>query len=228
MAQSAASSAVDLLVESRDSYSSVLSLFQQNHDLILRSGLFAISSSFITSLDQSATSFQSLGHQTVSLASKISDQWIDEVISFYDDLPNNAHSENVRKLESLGGQTKKLGRVFEVIAEWSRDLAGRVHTANEKYKKENFVVLSYAVFETAGMSSSVEISIVTLTAAATGALAAAKATYSESQAQQQIEDDYQSLKNSFDGQSVVGKRQVYFNVCPVLGILIKIYFFLSS
>ncbi len=210
-------SAGQLLVESRETYSSVMSLFQQIHDLILRSGLFVTSSSFMTSLDQSALSFHSLGLHIVSLASKISDQWIDEVLSFYKNLSKNAPRRNTSQLEFLGGQTKIQGHLFRVIVEWLRDLAGRVHSANEDYKKEHFAALS----ETAGRSSSMEVSIVALTATATGTLAAAEASQSEEEAQKRVDDSLEALKFSFDAQSVAGKQQVCFIVCLLLVIFIK-------
>ncbi len=113
-----AESAVELLRNSRETYSSVLSIFQQCRNLGLRSGL--LSKCAILNIDQCALSFLFLGTQTVGLAEIVSNQWLDQVLHFYNYISISSHNEIVQQLKLLGGQAKN-------ISEWCRNPAGCIH-----------------------------------------------------------------------------------------------------
>ncbi len=215
----ASQSAVTLLSESREAFSSVLSSFQQNHDLCLRQAMF--SSSFTLKLDQCAYSFRSLALLSVDLSGVVTRRWIDQVILFYDSLPNNTHSHNTSQLELLGGQAKKLGRVFKVIAEWSRDLSGRVHSAGEQLKTESFTIASQGFFGEVVVS--ITVAQISITASVTGSIAAIMANVSRLVAQNQVDRDLAELRKSFDSQSLNSKIQVLLHCLPVHCWLSKLY-----
>ncbi len=205
-------SAVTLLSESKEAFSTVLSLFQQNHDLCLRLEMF--SDSFTLKLDQCAYSFRSLALLSVDLSGVVTRRWIDQVILFYDNLPNNMHSHNTCQLELLGGQAKKLGRVFKVIAEWSRDLSGRVHSAGELLKTETFTIASLGS-EGQVLMTIYLTSILILTTTNTGSIAAILANVSGQAAQSQVDRDLAELRKSFDSQPWESRKQVLLHCLPI-------------
>ncbi len=217
----ASQSAVTLLIESREAFSSVLSSFQQNHDLCLRQAMF--SSSFTLKLDQCAYSFRSLALLSVDLSGVVTRRWIDQVILFYDNLPNNTHSYNTSQLELLGGQAKKLGRVFKVIAEWSRDLSGRVHSAGEQLKTESYTIASQGVLGQSGFVALITVIQISRTSSITGFIAAILAIVSGQAAQSQVDRDLAELRKSFDSQSWESRMQVLLHCLPIHCWLSKLY-----
>ncbi len=217
----ASQSAVTLLSESREAFSSVLSSFQQNHDLCLRQAMF--SSSFTLKLDQCAYSFRSLALLSVDLSGVVTRRWIDQIILFYDNLPNNTHSYNTSQLELLGGQAKKLGRVFKVIAEWSRDLSGRVHSAGEQLKTESYTIASQGFLGQVGFVALITVIQISITSSITGAIAAILAMVSGQAAQSQVDRDLAELRKSFDSQSLDSRIQVLLHCLPIHCWLSKLY-----
>ncbi len=131
--QDASSNALDAIVTSEETYSNVLSLFQENHDQCVNSGFFPPET--LLEVDACGVNFRSLGLGTISVATVVSNQWIDMVVLFFQyfsDYGSSAKDEFKR----LGRQAKELGKLFEVLEVWCRKLAGRIHTTYEKVQDD--------------------------------------------------------------------------------------------
>ncbi len=217
--------AIDLLREDREKYSFILGLFQENHELSWTSGFFP--RSITSKIDQCAISFRSLGNHTVSLADVISDQWLESVLDFYNHMDQNSHSDNISQLKLLGGQAQKISLVFKVIAAWSRNLAGRVHTASNETKEQFPVVAPSAILPTLGLFGPIFAgAVVAITTATIGILAAQQAVESEEAARLQAQNDLAdairdfNAKHSLNEKAKVHILYVYMHVCVIIELII--------
>ena len=65
----------------------------------------------------------------VSVAKRVSTQWLDVAIAFFENIDDAVDPAEMLKL--LGGQAKELAKCFKAIAAWARDLCGRLHEAQD-------------------------------------------------------------------------------------------------
>ena len=125
-------SGLDILCESAPIIADILFRFRECHDICVESQLFK--DSVIEKIDQCAVDFRQLSLDTVSVAQRASNQWLEEAIAFFqsiDDIDNPAEMMTL-----LGGQARDLAKCFKVIAAWARDLCGRLHQAQDGTIKE--------------------------------------------------------------------------------------------
>ena len=71
--------------------------------------------------------FRQLSMATVTVARRVSIQWPDEAIDFFENIDDEENP--ALALRTLGNQARELARCFHVIAAWARDLCGRFHKA---------------------------------------------------------------------------------------------------
>ena len=85
-------------------------------------------------IDQCAVDFRQLSLDTVTVAKRVSNQWLDSTITFYENIDDVDDPKEMLIL--LGNQARDLGHCFKVIAAWARDLGGRFHEAQDGTIKE--------------------------------------------------------------------------------------------
>lgn len=125
---------LDLIWESRILYAEILYCFRECHDVCIKSGLFT--KDVILQVDQCALDFRQMSLDTVTVAKRVSNQWLDSAITFFENIGDFEKSDRVEMLQLLGGQARELAKCFKVIAAWARDLAGRFHQAQDGTIKE--------------------------------------------------------------------------------------------
>ena len=112
---------------SRAQYADILFCFRECHDLCVNSGLFKKDT--ILAIDQCAVDFRQLSLDTVTVAKRVSTQWLDVAIAFFKNIDDAEDPAEMLKL--LSGQAKELAKCFKAIAAWARDLCGRLHQAQD-------------------------------------------------------------------------------------------------
>ena len=123
---------LDLIWESRSLYAEILFCFRECHDICVQSKLFTDVT--ILAVDQCAVDFRQLSFDTVSIAKRVSNQWLDVAITFFENIDDADNPEEMLKL--LGDQARELAQCFKLIAAWARDLGGRFHKAQDGTIKE--------------------------------------------------------------------------------------------
>ena len=119
-----------LIWESRSLYAEILSGFREFHDVSVHSNLF--SDDTIAKADQCAVDFRQMSLDTVTVAERVSNQWLDFVITFFESIDDfEDQQEIVEQTKLLSAQAKELASCFKLIAAWARDLAGRFHKAQD-------------------------------------------------------------------------------------------------
>ena len=126
---------LDLIWESRSLYAEILHSFRECHDVVVASGLFT--ADIILQIDQCGVDFRQLSLDTVTVAERVSNQWLDVAISFFESLADiDDPKEKMEMLLILSNQARELAVCFKLIAAWARDLGGRFHTAQDGTIKE--------------------------------------------------------------------------------------------
>ncbi len=123
---------LDQIWESRALYADILFSFRECHDLCVQSKLFT--KEIILQIDQCAVDFRQLSLDTVSIAKRVSNQWLDSTLTFYENIDDVDDPKEMLIL--LGNQARDLGYCFKIIAAWARDLSGRFHEAQDGTIKE--------------------------------------------------------------------------------------------
>ena len=123
---------LELIWESRSLFSEILFCFRECHDICVQSELF--SDVTILAVDQCAVDFRQLSMDTVLIAKRVSNQWLDVAISFFENIDDAENPQEMLKL--LGDQARELAQCFKLIAAWARDLGGRFHEAQDGTIKE--------------------------------------------------------------------------------------------
>ena len=123
---------LDLIWESRALYADILFCFRECHDLCVSSELFT--KEIILQVDQCAVDFRQLSLDTVTVAKRVSNQWLDTAIAFFENIDDVDDPKEMLVL--LGNQARELARCFKIIAAWARDLGGRFHEAQGGTIKE--------------------------------------------------------------------------------------------
>lgn len=126
------SNGLDLIWESRALYADILFCFRECHDLCVSSQLFT--KDIILKVDQCAVDFRQLSLDTVTVAKRVSNQWLDSAIVFFENIDDVDDPREMLKL--LGDQAEELARCFKIIAAWARDLGTRFHEAQDCTTKE--------------------------------------------------------------------------------------------
>ena len=123
---------LDLIWQSRALYADILFCFRECHDLCVSSELFT--DDIILQVDQCAVDFRQLSLDTVTVAKRVSNQWLDTAIVFFENIDDV--DDPTEMLTLLGNQARELARCFKIIAAWARDLGGRFHEAQGGTIKE--------------------------------------------------------------------------------------------
>ena len=123
---------IDLIWESRSLYAEILFCFRECHYVCVQSKLFTDDT--ILAVDQCAVDFRQLSFDTVSIAKRLSNQWLDVTITFFENIDGVKNPQKMMKL--LGAQALELAQCFKLIAAWARDLGGRFHEAQDGTIKE--------------------------------------------------------------------------------------------
>ena len=123
---------LDLIWDSRGLYAEILFCFRECHDVCVESELF--SKETILQVDQCAVDFRQLSLDTVTVAKRVSNQWLDTAIVFFENIDQVDNPKEMLVL--LGNQARELAQCFKVIAAWARDLGGRFHQAQDGTIKE--------------------------------------------------------------------------------------------
>ena len=118
---------LEYLWASRAHYADILFCFRECHDLCVKSGLFKKET--ILAIDQCAVDFRQLSLDTVTVAKRVSTQWLDVAIVFFGNIDDVDDPAEMLKL--LGSQAKELAKCFKAIAAWARNLCGRLHQAQD-------------------------------------------------------------------------------------------------
>ena len=123
---------LDLIWDSRAIIADILYHFREFHDLCVESKLFKDKT--ILNIDQCAVDFRQISFDTVTVAKRVSKQWLDSTIAFFENIDDVDDPREMLIL--LGRQAGDLASCFKIIAAWSRDLAGRFHQAQDGTVKE--------------------------------------------------------------------------------------------
>ena len=126
------SSGLDLIWNSRVIYAEILFCFRECHDLCVSSKLFK--KEVILNVDQCAVDFRQLSLDSVSVANRVSKQWLDTALVLFKNIRKITNPKDL--LELLGTQARELSFCFKVIAAWARDLGGRFHRAQDRTIKK--------------------------------------------------------------------------------------------
>lgn len=105
----------------------ILSSFRECHHVCLQSQLFT--KDVILKIDQCAIDFRRLSFSTVTIAQRVSNQWLDVAISFFENIDEADDPKEV--LQLLGDQAKEIAQCFKVVAAWARYLAARFFAAHD-------------------------------------------------------------------------------------------------
>ena len=121
---------LDLIWESRSLYAEILYCFRECHDICLSSGLFKPDT--ILQIDQCGVDFRQLSLDTCTVAQRVSTQWLDVAIGFFESIDEIEDPEERKEmLLLLSSQARELAVCFKLIAAWARDLSARFHTAQD-------------------------------------------------------------------------------------------------
>ena len=130
---------LDLIWKSRALYAEILFCFRECHDVCVQSKLFT--NDIILQIDQCAVDFRQLSFDTVTIAKRVSNQWLDTAITFFENIDDVDDPKEM--LQLLGDQARELAKCFKLIAAWARNLGGRFHEAQdgtireaEEFKRE--------------------------------------------------------------------------------------------
>jgi hypothetical protein len=116
---------LDLLWESQAMFAEILASFRECHELLVGSKLF--SEGAILQMDECAIDFRQMVLDTVVVAKQVSEKFLTMAMTFFENFIKV--DDPKPKLILLGKQAKELGRCFNVIAAWIRDMAGRFRDA---------------------------------------------------------------------------------------------------
>lgn len=126
---------LDLIWESRSLYAEILYCFRECHDICLSSGLFKPDT--MLKIDQCGVDFRQLSLDTCTVAQRVSNQWLEVAIGFFESIEEIEDPEERKEmLVLLSKQARELAVCFKLIAAWARDLAARFHTAQDGTIKE--------------------------------------------------------------------------------------------
>lgn len=117
----------DLIGNMQELCTDILSSFRECHHVCLQSKLFT--KDVILKIDQCAIDFRRLSFSTVTIAQRVSNQWLDVAITFFENIDEADDPKEVLKL--LGDQAKEIAQCFKVVAAWARYLAGRFYAAHD-------------------------------------------------------------------------------------------------
>ena len=127
------------ICKSQSLYASILYSFRECHDLCVSSKLF--SEEIIHRIDQCAVNFRQLSMDTVTVAKRVSNQWLNTTILFYRNIDSVKDPKKILLL--LSGQARDLAKCFKVIAQWATKLCSKFHKAQndtieeaEEFKKK--------------------------------------------------------------------------------------------
>ena len=123
---------LELIWESRTLFYEILFCFRECHDICVKSELFTDET--ILAVGQCADDFRQLSMDTVSIAKRVSNQWLNAAIDFFENIDDVDNPQEMLKL--LGDQARELAQCFKLIAAWARDLGGRFHKAHDGTIKE--------------------------------------------------------------------------------------------
>ena len=123
---------LDLIWESRSLYAEILFSFRECHDVCVSSKLFG--NDIILQIDQCAVDFRQLSFDTVTIAKRVSNQWLDSAIAFFENIDDVDDPKEM--LQLLGSQARELAQCFKLIAAWARNLAARFHAAQDDTIRE--------------------------------------------------------------------------------------------
>ena len=112
----------------RASYASSLHRFSEFHD-ICQKGQF-LSYEIMWKVEECAVDIRQLSIDSISVANKVSKEWIDSTVVFFEGIDDVDDPKAV--LELLGKQAREIGECYRKIAGWARDLAGRLHETQDK------------------------------------------------------------------------------------------------
>ena len=118
---------LELIWKSREIFADILSNFRECHDLCVSSKLFDDDAIF--KVDQCAVDFRQLSLDSVSIAKRVSNQWLDTALVTFENFKDLENPQDM--LELLGKQARELSYCFKVIAAWARDLGERLHQAQD-------------------------------------------------------------------------------------------------
>ena len=121
------SNGIDLLKQSKDLFPVIMYHFREFHDLCMHSGLYPPHS--VIDIDTIAITFRKLGYDTATVATVVSNQWLESTIMFYQNLDDFGPGDLKSMLILLGGQAKELSKIFKIIARWTSWMAGDFHDA---------------------------------------------------------------------------------------------------
>ena len=127
-------SGIDLIKSSKALFSNILYHFREIHDLCKQSHLYSDHS--IIEIDTIAIAFRKLGRDTATVATVVSNQWLDSTIMFYQNIADFGADDLKSMLILLGGQAKELSKIFKVIAKWSAWMAAEFHDAQTDTVKD--------------------------------------------------------------------------------------------
>ena len=122
-----AANGLELIWRSSEVFADILCNFRECHDLCASSKLF--DESAILKIDQCAVDFRQLSLDSVSIAKRVSSQWLDTVIVVFENV--NDIEDPKAMLDLLSKQARELSYCFKVIAAWASDLGGRFHRAQD-------------------------------------------------------------------------------------------------
>ena len=123
---------INVLDQMFESQADILSSFQQCHDLCVQSRLF--SDDIILQIDKCAVDFRQLSLDTVTVIERVSNQWLDEVITLFKSI--DTIDDPPKSLVLLGEQARDFARCFKIIAAWARDICAKFHQAQDDTIKE--------------------------------------------------------------------------------------------
>ena len=122
---------LDLIWKSRVLHAEILLCFRECHDVCIQSKLFT--NDIILQIDQCAVDFRQLSFDTVTIAKRVSNQWLDGAITFFENIDDVDDPKEM--LQLLGSQARG-NECFKLIAAWAKNLALRFHEAQGGTIKE--------------------------------------------------------------------------------------------
>ena len=126
------------ICKSQSLYASILYSFRECHDLCVSSKLF--SEEIIRRIDQCAVNFRQLSVDTVTVAKRFSNQFLNLATLFYGDMDLDGNPK--KTLRHLSDQARDLAKCFKIISQWAAKLCSIFHkvrgdtiTEAKKFKK---------------------------------------------------------------------------------------------
>ena len=101
-------------------YASILYSFRECHDHCVSSKL--LSEEIIRQIDQCAVNFRQLSVDTVTVAKRFSNQFLNLAILFYGDMDSDDNPKKTLRL--LSDQARELVNCFKIISQWAAKLCG--------------------------------------------------------------------------------------------------------